>query len=60
MKLLWITECILRDTKTDNFIDLFMIIQKDNKLINSLSSDNEELHLEKRISLTKKTAHAYF
>ena len=39
-----------------------MIIQKDNKLINSLSSDNEELHLKKIISLTKKkkTAHAYF
>ena len=31
-----------------------MIIQKDNKLINSLSSDNEELHLKKIISLTKK------
>ena len=25
-----------------------MIIQKDNKLINSLSSDNEELHLKKK------------
>ena len=39
-----------------------MIIQKDNKLVNSLSSDNEELHLKKRISLKKKkkTAHAYF
>lgn len=24
-------------------------MQKDNKLINSLSSDNEELHLKKRI-----------
>ena len=31
-----------------------MIIQKDNKLINSLSSDNEELHLKKIISLKKK------
>ena len=36
-------ETIKVDTKTDNFIDLF-----------SLSSDNEELHLKKRISLKKK------
>ena len=54
-------ETIKVDTKTDNFLDLFMMIQKDNKLINSLSSDDEELHLKKRISLKKKkTAHAYF
>ena len=44
-----------------------MIIQKDNKLVNSLSSDNKELHLKKRISLKKKkkkkkkkTAHGDF
>ena len=39
-----------------------MIIQKDNKLINSLSGDNEELHLKKKnfFKKKKKTAHAYF
>ena len=44
MKLLWITECILEtikvDVRTDHFIDLFMIKQK----------DNEELHLKKKNS----------
>ena len=37
-----------------------MIIQKDNKLINSLSSDNEELHLKKIISLTEKNGACVF
>ena len=37
-----------------------MIIQKDNKLINSLSSDDEELHLKKRISLKKKKRENFF
>ena len=36
-----------------------MIIQKDNKLINSLSSDNEELHLKKRISFGGKIRHIW-
>ena len=31
-----------------------MIIQKDNKLINSLSGDNEEIHLKKKNFLKKK------
>ena len=31
-----------------------MIIQKDNKLINSLSGDNEELHLKKKNFFKKK------
>ena len=31
-----------------------MIIQKDNKLINSLSSDYEELHLKKEFLFKKK------
>ena len=31
-----------------------MIIQKDNKLINSLSGDNEELHLKKENFFKKK------
>ena len=36
-----------------------MIIQKDDKLINSLSSDNEELHLKKRISFGGKIRHIW-
>ena len=33
-----------------------MIIQKDNKLINSLSGDNEELHLKKKNFFKKNGA----
>ena len=35
-------ETIKVDAKTDHFIDLFVIIQKDIKLINSLSIDKKE------------------